>query len=146
MAHNAVETQTKLSDNSTLHYYVGPAPYTKQGISLYNPITKLVVIRRSYQKLDLHDPALTIPPITVSTDDSSSSTQPPELTHDINIPTMLPSPPNANIQVHPNYPNMKFFAALPEHSTQTTKVVPTTMESHPLRDHLSSPRSLFQRC
>jgi hypothetical protein len=37
MAHNAIENQTKLSPNSTLHYYVGPAPYTKQGILLYNP-------------------------------------------------------------------------------------------------------------
>ena len=50
MAHNqvmAIETQSKLSDNGSLHYYIGPAPHTKQGILLYNPHTKLVVIRRS---------------------------------------------------------------------------------------------------
>ena len=55
MAHNAVETQSKLSDNTTLRYYVGPAPHTKQGILLFNPKTKLVVIRRSFQPLDQQD-------------------------------------------------------------------------------------------
>ena len=32
MAHYPVENQSKLSDNSTLHNYVGPAPHTNQGI------------------------------------------------------------------------------------------------------------------
>jgi len=59
MAHNPVETQSKLSDNATLHYYVGPASHNKQGILLYNPKTKLIVIRRSFQPLDHKD--LTIP-------------------------------------------------------------------------------------
>jgi hypothetical protein len=62
MAHNAVATQQKLSDNSTLHYYVGPAPYTTQGILLYNPKIKLVVIRRSFQPLnDVDNIVPTIP-------------------------------------------------------------------------------------
>jgi hypothetical protein len=65
MAHNPVKTQSKLSDNATLHYYVGPAPDTKQGILLYNPKTKLVIIRRSlFQPLDHHD--LTIPHLPLS--------------------------------------------------------------------------------
>ena len=45
--------------NASLHYYVGPARHTKQGVLLYNPKTKLVIIRRSFQHLDLND--LTIP-------------------------------------------------------------------------------------
>jgi hypothetical protein len=63
MAHNAIENQSKLSPNSTLHYYVGPAPHTKQGILLYNPTTKLVVIRRSFQQLNKKDPAIPILPL-----------------------------------------------------------------------------------
>ena len=51
-AHISESNQTKLSDNSSKHYFVGLAPHTKQGILLYNPKTKLVIIRRSYQKLD----------------------------------------------------------------------------------------------
>ena len=67
MAHISESNQTKLSDNSSLHYYVGPAPHTKQGILLYNPKTKLVIIRRSYQKLDTSDPV--IPQISVDLSD-----------------------------------------------------------------------------
>jgi len=66
MAHNPVDTQSKLSDNATLHYYVGPAPHTKQGILLYNPKTKLVIIRRSFQPLDHEDLNIPCLPISMS--------------------------------------------------------------------------------
>jgi len=58
MAHTSVENQSKLSPNSVLHYYVGSAPHTKQGILLYNPNTKQVIIRRSYQQLNNKDQEL----------------------------------------------------------------------------------------
>ena len=54
-----VENQSKLSDNATQNYYVGPAPDTKLGILFFNPKTKLAVIRQSFQPLNHHD--LTIP-------------------------------------------------------------------------------------
>ena len=63
MAHNPVDTQTKLSPNGTLHYYVGPAPSTKQGILLYNPKTKLRSIRPSFQQLNRTDPTIPVLPI-----------------------------------------------------------------------------------
>ena len=74
MAHNPVATQTKLSDNATLHHYVGPAPHTKQGILLYNPKTKLVIIRKSFQPLDRYDltiPQLPLRVLTTTTQDLS---------------------------------------------------------------------------
>jgi len=55
MAQTSVKNQSKLSPNSIIHYYVGTTPHIKQGIHthivLYNPITKQVIIRRSYQAL-----------------------------------------------------------------------------------------------
>jgi len=53
-----------------LHYYVGPAPHTEQGILLYNRKTKLVIIRRSYQKLD---PVIPHIPVVVSDPTMNSS-------------------------------------------------------------------------
>ena len=40
MAHNLLDNQTKIRDNSPLHYYIGPTTYTKQGFFLYNRKTK----------------------------------------------------------------------------------------------------------
>jgi hypothetical protein len=61
MAHVPTSNQSKLSDNSVLHYYIGTAFRTKEGIMLYNPKTKQLIIRRSYQTLhdnDQHIPDL----------------------------------------------------------------------------------------
>ena len=84
MSHNPVDNQTKLSPNGTLHYYVGPAPYTKQGILLYNPKTKLVSSRRSFQQLNRHDPTIPELPLQVLEDDSALSLKFP-LPHPVKI-------------------------------------------------------------
>ena len=44
-----------MSDNSTLNYYVGLAPYHKQGILLYNPKTRQTIVRRSFQQFNIKD-------------------------------------------------------------------------------------------
>ena len=80
MGHNPVDTQTKLSPNGTLHYYVGPAPSTKQGILLYNPKTKLISIRRIFQQLNLTDPTVPVLPIQIT------ENEPPETSHETNLP------------------------------------------------------------
>ena len=63
MAHVPLSNSTKRSDNSVLQYYIGTAFHTKQGTMLYNPKTKQVIIRRSYQTLHGNDQ--TIPVIKI---------------------------------------------------------------------------------
>ena len=48
MAHVSVSNQ---SNHAIIHYYICPAFTTKQGILLYNPKTKQIIVRRSYQTL-----------------------------------------------------------------------------------------------
>ena len=68
MAHNPALTQTKLRDNSTLHYYVSPAPFRKEGALLYNPKTKKTIIRRTFKSLDATDQILTSLPLSTAND------------------------------------------------------------------------------
>ena len=75
MSHNAVDNQTKLSPNGTLHYYVGPAPYTKQGILLYNPTKELQSICRSFQQLNRNEPTIPALPLQVADNESTPSSQ-----------------------------------------------------------------------
>ena len=58
MAHTAAIKQTKISDNSVLHYLVGPNPFQK-GILLFNPKTRQTIF--SFQQL-LHELISTIYP------------------------------------------------------------------------------------
>jgi hypothetical protein len=75
MAHTSVENQSKLSPNSVLYYYVGSAPHTKQGILLYNPSTKQVIIRRSYQQLNTQDQELPTLQLQIHSPTSTDTTQ-----------------------------------------------------------------------
>ena len=94
MAHNPVENQSELSDNATLHYYVGPAPHTKQGILLYNPKTKLfiiIIIRRSFQPLGCsYHGYLTIPQLPLSV--HNNTTPDLSLVTDSLVPSSSPLP------------------------------------------------------
>ena len=76
VAHNPSNLQTKLSDNSCSHYYVGPAPFHKAGVLLYNPETKKTIIRPSFHQLDLTDSNIHPLPIAASNppDDVCDST------------------------------------------------------------------------
>jgi hypothetical protein len=49
MAHVAVESQSKLSDNAEITYYVGQTPHTKYSILLYNKSTKKIITRRTFR-------------------------------------------------------------------------------------------------
>ena len=55
MDHTAAINQSKLSDNSVFHYYVGPAPYHKQVILLFNRKTRQTIVQCSFQQLSKVD-------------------------------------------------------------------------------------------
>jgi len=55
MAHTVTINQSKLSDHAVLQYYVGPAPYHKQGILLWSPKTRQTIVRRTFQQLNKVD-------------------------------------------------------------------------------------------
>jgi len=46
VAHNPA----KLSENSTMHYYVGSTPFHKLFVLIYNPKTHQTIVRSSFQQ------------------------------------------------------------------------------------------------
>ena len=116
MAHVPTSNQSKLSDNSILHYYIGTAFRTKEGIMLYNPKTKQIIIRRSYQTL--HDNDQPIPdPI------NQSNSLLPE-------PVTIPDPVSLSPTiVSGNTSKSKNYAALPGQPYHFT-----TIQSEPEHD------------
>jgi len=82
MAHIPASMQTKLSDNSTLHYYVGSAPFHKGGIMLFNPKTKQTILRRSFHQINPTDADIPTLPLSVPTNDDPQD------------PSLDPTPPD----------------------------------------------------
>jgi len=78
MAHTPSNLQTKLSDNSSSHYYVGPAPFHKADVLLYNPETKQAIIIRSFHQLNSTDSTNQLLPIVASNPPDDVSDSPPE--------------------------------------------------------------------
>ena len=137
MSHNHVDNQTKLSPNGTLHYYVGPAPFTKQGILLYNPKTKLVSIRRSFQQLNRNDPTIPELPLQVLEDDPALfPTVSTPMSHQsiFQLPTQqVQDTENKNLAALPAYPIVQ---------NDNINGIPTTAPTSPTpitNNHNSSP-------
>jgi hypothetical protein len=137
MAHTAIENQTKISDNSILHYYVGPAPHTKQGILLYNPKSKQVVIRRSYQQLNKNDPIL--PTLELQVDNILSTNNP-------NPQSDLPDQPTYDPINFTFHPVISTDAALPvqQDLTNLPHAPSTSMNQIHNSKKFTNPSSGFQ--
>jgi hypothetical protein len=155
MAHIAVETQSKLSANAELTYYVGPASTTKYAIMLYNKATKKTIIRRTFRvvpqveddvspKILYESPYDYIDPIESKYDipsyiDSSSTNLLSNSTYMPEIHPISSNPPSVVL----DSPSSKLPSNLENFQTSTSFTSPTA--AHNLSLPLHPPTSQFQQ-
>jgi len=135
MAHTPVQLQTKLGDNSILHYYVGPAPYHKQGVLLYNPKTKSTIVRRSFHQLNHDDqPNPTLPIVAIPTPPHRPIKFPTPLSvpQECNSESLLPSPPSTPSHHHLDSPQLQLQCKdLDERWPSAAPPLPVSVASKP---------------